>query len=423
MMARARLLLLPPLLALLALMAAGGARALDFEMNTQTKCVYEEINAGALVVGDYSVLHRDNAAQAVYADVRVSWKGGTRRRRPCATMMMMAVRGVVGLCFSGGGWCRLFPSLPLPLSQASIPSSTPPKKTTHPPPAHTQVTDPAGALLHENRGQTKGQFAFTAKTAGEHAACFTVAGELAASAFGGAPRARAERRSRELRALSLCLSLFPLTPPRPPSPPLPHNKTPNQNKTNTKPKQNKDPGTALHTKLSVDWRTGVAATDWDNIAKKEHLDALSVEMRKLEGSIREIYAEMLQLQQREQEMRDLNGEREREEEEQEGWQDGRTRAPRHDNSRQPKPQNQNPNRDHQHARGVVLHLLAAGDGRDGRVHRLPPPRLLQEAEAGVRRAGVFVWRRSASRWSPPVLNFFSHHPSLFTRCWRLLSCV
>jgi hypothetical protein len=58
----------------------------------------------------------------------------------------------------------------------------------------------------------------------------------------------------------------------------------------------------------VDWRTGVAATDWDNIAKKEHLDALSVEMRKLEGSIREIYAEMLQLQQREQEMRDLNGE-------------------------------------------------------------------------------------------------------------------
>ena len=52
---------------------------------------------------------------------------------------------------------------------------------------------------------------------------------------------------------------------------------------------------------------GVAATDWDTIAKKEHLDQLSVEMRKLEGAIREIYAEMLQLQQREQEMRDLNG--------------------------------------------------------------------------------------------------------------------
>lgn len=57
----------------------------------------------------------------------------------------------------------------------------------------------------------------------------------------------------------------------------------------------------------MDWRTGVAATDWDTIAKKEHLDQLSVEMRKVEGAIREIYAEMLQLQQREQEMRDLNG--------------------------------------------------------------------------------------------------------------------
>jgi hypothetical protein len=64
----------------------------------------------------------------------------------------------------------------------------------------------------------------------------------------------------------------------------------------------------LQTKLTIDWRAGVAATDWDTIAKKEHLDQLSVEMRKVEGQIREIYAEMLQLQQREQEMRDLNGE-------------------------------------------------------------------------------------------------------------------
>jgi hypothetical protein len=68
-----------------------------------------------------------------------------------------------------------------------------------------------------------------------------------------------------------------------------------------------DINTAYHTKLSLDWKTGVAASDWDAIAKKEHLDELSVEMRKVEGQIREIYAEMLQLQQKEQEMRDLNG--------------------------------------------------------------------------------------------------------------------
>jgi hypothetical protein len=42
-----------------------------------------------------------------------------------------------------------------------------------------------------------------------------------------------------------------------------------------------DHTTALSTRISLDWRTGVAATDWDTIAKKEHLDALSVEMRKV----------------------------------------------------------------------------------------------------------------------------------------------
>ena len=62
------------------------------------------------------------------------------------------------------------------------------------------------------------------------------------------------------------------------------------------------------TKLKLDWRTGVAATDWAAIAKKEHLDALTVELRKLEDNIREVYSEMLQLQQREQEMRNISGE-------------------------------------------------------------------------------------------------------------------
>jgi hypothetical protein len=44
-----------------------------------------------------------------------------------------------------------------------------------------------------------------------------------------------------------------------------------------------DHATAQTTKINLDWRTGVAATDWDTIAKKEHLDQLSVEMRKVRG--------------------------------------------------------------------------------------------------------------------------------------------
>lgn len=66
--------------------------------------------------------------------------------------------------------------------------------------------------------------------------------------------------------------------------------------------------TAYQTKLKFDWKTGVAATDWGSIAKKEHLDQLTVELRRLEDNIREVYSEMLLLQQREQEMRDISGE-------------------------------------------------------------------------------------------------------------------
>lgn len=71
---------------------------------------------------------------------------------------------------------------------------------------------------------------------------------------------------------------------------------------------NSDLQSAYNTKLRIDWRTGVAATDWNAIAKKEHLDSLTIELRKLEDSIREVYSEMLLLQQREQEMRDISGE-------------------------------------------------------------------------------------------------------------------
>lgn len=165
---------MPAVAAALVLLCLAPAWGLEVEMQTQTKCIYEEINANVLVVGDFKAFNKDNPSIPVYVDVR--------------------------------------------------------------------VTDPLGVIIHENRGQSSGQFAFTSKSAGEFQACFSVP----------------------------------------------------------------DMQTASHAKLNLDWKTGVAATDWDSIAKKEHLDQLGIEMRKLEGQIREIYAEMLQLQQREQEMRDLN---------------------------------------------------------------------------------------------------------------------
>ncbi|GFH21477.1 GOLD domain-containing protein [Haematococcus lacustris] len=143
-------------------------------MQSSSKCVFEEINANVIVVGDFNAFHKDHPDVGQAVDARVE--------------------------------------------------------------------DPHGLLIHESHAKTAGQFAFTTKIAGEYKACFSV----------------------------------------------------------------REPQAALNTKFKLDWRTGVAATDWNAIAKKEHLDALTVELRKLEDSIREVYSEMLMLQQREQEMRDIS---------------------------------------------------------------------------------------------------------------------
>jgi hypothetical protein len=49
-----------------------------------------------------------------------------------------------------------------------------------------------------------------------------------------------------------------------------------------------DPAAAGHARLTLDWATGVAATDWEGVAKKEHLDQLALELRRLEDTIREV---------------------------------------------------------------------------------------------------------------------------------------
>ena len=47
--------------------------------------------------------------------------------------------------------------------------------------------------------------------------------------------------------------------------------------------------------------------DWDAIAKKDNLNEMSMELRRLEAMVKEIHEEMLFLRTREEEMRDLNG--------------------------------------------------------------------------------------------------------------------
>ncbi|GBG91788.1 hypothetical protein CBR_g53677 [Chara braunii] len=58
--------------------------------------------------------------------------------------------------------------------------------------------------------------------------------------------------------------------------------------------------------IDLDWKQGVFAKDWEQFAKKEKLDTLELELRKLEEQAQAIHDEMLYMKERESEMRDLN---------------------------------------------------------------------------------------------------------------------
>ena len=65
--------------------------------------------------------------------------------------------------------------------------------------------------------------------------------------------------------------------------------------------------TASQTKIKLDWNTGLGATDWEEVAKKENLDVMATELRKLEQMVKDIHQEMLFLKKTEEQMRNLNG--------------------------------------------------------------------------------------------------------------------
>ncbi|KAL2904604.1 Transmembrane emp24 domain-containing protein p24delta3, partial [Bienertia sinuspersici] len=105
------------------------------------------------------------------------------------------------------------------------------------------VTSPYGNNLHMKENGTHGQFAFTTHEAGNYLACFWVDG---------------------------------------------HN-----------PK-------ATDVSVNLDWRTGVAAKDWESVARKEKIEGVELELRKLEGAVEAIHENLLYLKNREAEMRTVS---------------------------------------------------------------------------------------------------------------------
>lgn len=55
------------------------------------------------------------------------------------------------------------------------------------------------------------------------------------------------------------------------------------------------------------FRSGLEAKDYSGMAKKENLKPLEVELKRLEDTVQAIHQEMVYLQQREQQMRTVNG--------------------------------------------------------------------------------------------------------------------
>ncbi|KAL8232606.1 hypothetical protein R6Q57_002384 [Mikania cordata] len=106
-----------------------------------------------------------------------------------------------------------------------------------------KVTSPYGNNLHHNENTTHGQFAFTTSESGNYLACFWVDG-------------------------------------------------------------NNHAGNRLT--VSLDWRIGIAAKDWDSVAKKEKIEGVEFELTKLEGSVEAIHENLIYLKNREAEMREVS---------------------------------------------------------------------------------------------------------------------
>ncbi|XP_050271644.1 transmembrane emp24 domain-containing protein p24delta7-like [Quercus robur] len=58
--------------------------------------------------------------------------------------------------------------------------------------------------------------------------------------------------------------------------------------------------------IEFDWRTGVAAKDWSNVAKKGQVETMELELKKLYDTVTSIHDEMFYLREREEEMQQLN---------------------------------------------------------------------------------------------------------------------
>ncbi|XP_027345969.1 transmembrane emp24 domain-containing protein p24delta3-like [Abrus precatorius] len=105
-----------------------------------------------------------------------------------------------------------------------------------------KVTSPYGNNLHHKENSTHGNFAFTTQETGNYLACFWIDGHQGSG----------------------------------------------------------------DVNVNLDWKIGIAAKDWDSVARKEKIEGVELELRKLEGAVEAIHENLLYLKGREAEMRTMS---------------------------------------------------------------------------------------------------------------------
>lgn len=113
----------------------------------------------------------------------------------------------------------------------------------HTPTISAKVTSPYGNTLYHKENITHGQFAFTTTEAGSYLACFWVDGNYTGSG---------------------------------------------------------------DLSINMEWKTGIAAKDWESVARKEKIEGVELELRKLEEAVEAVHENLLFIKSREAEMRTMN---------------------------------------------------------------------------------------------------------------------
>ncbi|CAA0825534.1 Transmembrane emp24 domain-containing protein p24delta9 [Striga hermonthica] len=67
-----------------------------------------------------------------------------------------------------------------------------------------------------------------------------------------------------------------------------------------------DHNPATNLTVDFDWKSGVAAKDWTNVAKKGSVELMEIELKKMFDTVQSIHDEMFYLREREEEMQELN---------------------------------------------------------------------------------------------------------------------